>query len=234
MEDGQLSMGIKAVQLKGNTLIVDDTEYKLTPGLHALITLKQPLSTQWNSNDYQAYKKLVAQAKVRSFPNRTDTARPHATWKWKKLLKTMVIPTERIPEGSEETDDASDTASIGDIESSDIASPASTRKAWDGSSSSGMPPLPPLPSPARTRSRSVPPSPTYTRSYGKKDEAKKTKDREPFYRGYEGRGVVVYLPGDVNGLSKKLHLLASDFFAGNTTVRNELVHVLDALLRLEQ
>ena len=33
---------------------------------------------------------------------------------------------------------------------------------------------------------------------------------------------------------KKLHLLAAEFFAGNTSVRNELVHVLDALLRLKQ
>ena len=39
----------------------------------------------------------------------------------------------------------------------------------------------------------------------------------------------MYLPGDINGLAKKLQ-----FFAGNTTVRNELVHVLDALLRLKQ
>ena len=31
----------------------------------------------------------------------------------------------------------------------------------------------------------------------------------------------------------KLQLLAAEFFAGNTTVRNELVHVLDALLRLK-
>ena len=40
----------------------------------------------------------------------------------------------------------------------------------------------------------------------------------------------MYLPGDINGL----HLLAAEIFAGNTTVRNELVNVLDALLRLEQ
>ena len=33
---------------------------------------------------------------------------------------------------------------------------------------------------------------------------------------------------------KKLQLLAAEFFAGNTTVRNELVHVLDALLKLKQ
>ena len=41
---------------------------------------------------------------------------------------------------------------------------------------------------------------------------------------------VVYLPGDINGLTRKLRVLAAEFFAGNTTVRNELVHVLDTLL----
>ena len=44
----------------------------------------------------------------------------------------------------------------------------------------------------------------------------------------------MYLPGDINGLAKKLQLLAAEFFAGNTTFRNEWVHVLDALLRLKQ
>ena len=44
----------------------------------------------------------------------------------------------------------------------------------------------------------------------------------------------MYLPGDINGLARKLQLLAAEFFAGDTTVRNELVHVLDALLRLKQ
>ena len=44
----------------------------------------------------------------------------------------------------------------------------------------------------------------------------------------------MYLPGDINGLTKKLHLLSAQFFVGNTTVRNELVHVLDTLLRLKQ
>ena len=71
------------------------------------------------------------------------------------------------------------------------------------------------------------PSPAHTRSHGK---ARKTKFRGAFYKG-EG---VVYLPGDINGLARKLQLLAAEFFAGNTTVRNELLHVLDALLRLQQ
>ena len=40
-QDGQLSMGNKVVRLdvNGKTLIVDDTEYKLTPGLVVLIIL---------------------------------------------------------------------------------------------------------------------------------------------------------------------------------------------------
>ena len=59
-------MGSKAVQLNGKTLIVDDTEYKLTTGLRALIALKYPRTSQWNSNDYRAYKSLVAQTKVKS------------------------------------------------------------------------------------------------------------------------------------------------------------------------
>ena len=56
MEDGQLSMGIKTEQLKGNALIVD-TEYKLTIDVRALIELEQPRANQWNSSDYQAYNK---------------------------------------------------------------------------------------------------------------------------------------------------------------------------------
>ena len=44
----------------------------------------------------------------------------------------------------------------------------------------------------------------------------------------------MYLLGDINGLAKKLHLLAAEFVAGNTTVRNEFVHVSDTLLTLKQ
>ena len=46
--------------LDGKTLSVDDTGYKLTPGLFVLITKKHPRASQWNSNDYQVYQSLVA------------------------------------------------------------------------------------------------------------------------------------------------------------------------------
>ena len=58
-------MGNKVVWVDGNTLKVDDKEYKLTPGLIALITQKHPRPGQWNSNDYQVYKSPVVQTNDR-------------------------------------------------------------------------------------------------------------------------------------------------------------------------
>ena len=123
----------------------------------------------------------------------------------------MVIPGERIAEG--ESEDTDDTDSV-----EPYPSPASTEY-FDISTVDYNTPPPGIESPD--------PSISSPRTYGK---AKKKKDREPFYKGYG----VVYLPGDINGLSKNLHLLAAEFFVGNTSVRNVLVHVLDALLRLKQ
>ena len=199
-------MGNKAVQLdkNGKTLTVDDTVYKLTSGLLELLTSKHPRPDQYNSNDKRLYSLLVAQTKVKSFPNRTDGTRPHATWKWKYMLRKMVMPGERIreEEESEETVDKG-TASIGDTgESSDILL-------------------------SDLLSSDIPLFPSHTRSYGK---AKTTKDSEPFYKCYG----VVYIPGDISGLTKKFHLLAAEFFGSNATVKNDLGHVLDALLRLKQ
>ena len=77
-----------------------------------LITPKHQRPGHWNSNYFKAYKSLVAQTKVKSFPNRiTGAARPHASWKWKHMLKKMVIPGERI-EDEEESEDTDDTDSV--------------------------------------------------------------------------------------------------------------------------
>ena len=96
-------MGNKVVRLDVNimTLTIDGTEYRLTPG--HLESITNPRPGQWKPNDFKVYKSLVVQTKVKSFPNRTDATRPHATWKWKHMLKKMVIPRERIVE--EESED---------------------------------------------------------------------------------------------------------------------------------
>ena len=197
-KDGQLQMGSEIVEIDENErfLIVDGRKYDFTPGLWVFIMQKHPQVSQWPSHEYRTYKSLSAQTKVKSHPNPRGSSRPHATWKYKHMLKRMTIPGESIPEEGSEDTDGTDSDSVGDISEPAILSPG--------------------------------PSPAHTRSHGK---ARKTKFRGAFYKGYKGEGVV-YLPGDINGLARKLKLLAAEFFAGNNTVRNELVHVLDALLRL--
>ena len=142
------------------------------------------------NNDYKAYKSLIVQTKVKSFLNRAGTARPHVTWKWEHMFRKMVIPGERITEGESEYTDVADSMKS----YPDIASIGDIGESSD-ISSAGIPP------------------PAHTCSSGK---AKKTKGREPYKKG-DG---VVYLPGDINRLTKKLHLLAAEFYAGNITVRN--------------
>ena len=57
-------MGNTSVQIDGKTLKIDDKGYQLTPGLIALITQKHPRHVQYNGNDYNVYKSLVAQTKI--------------------------------------------------------------------------------------------------------------------------------------------------------------------------
>ena len=175
-------MGNSIVHIEGNPLTVDDKEYELTPGLRMLMLYKKPRPGHYTSDDSSVYKAIVAQTRVRAYPNkRTGSARPRSTWKWKHMLSGMV----------EEEEDEEST---------------------EGASSDGY----------RTPTPGIPPSGGKAR--------KKRKTSEPSYKGYR----VVYLPADIKGLTDKLHLLLPEFLAGNTTVRNELVHVLDALLRLKQ
>ena len=82
---------------------------------HALIMRKKTHHNQWTSRDYPAHKSLCAQTKVRLFPNPEGATRPHATWKYKNMLRKMVMPEERIVEEESEEREGTDTASVGDI-----------------------------------------------------------------------------------------------------------------------
>ena len=188
--DGRNAMGNSIVRIEGNTLKVDDKEYELTPGLRMLILYKEQRPQHYTSDDYSVYKAIVAQTRVRAYPNkRTGSARPRSTWKWMLMLRGMATPGDSVEEEEE-----------GDVE---------------GDSSDGYR-TPPDFMPASDLS--LPPSIGKTR--------KRRKTREAFYKGYGE----LYLPGDIKWLTDKVHLLS----AGNTTARNELVHVLDALLRFQQ
>ena len=84
-------MGKSIVYIEGNTLKVDDKEYELTPGLRMLILYKKSRRQHYTSNDYSVRNAIVAQTRVRAYPNkRTGSARPRFTWQWKHMLSGMV------------------------------------------------------------------------------------------------------------------------------------------------
>ena len=101
--DGKLGMGNRVVQIS------DDKSPLLVPGLIEMIVKKHPQADKWNSSDLRIYKELVMQTKVKSFPNREATVRPHARWKW-KMLRKMTAPGNSIEE--EESEVADDTDSV--------------------------------------------------------------------------------------------------------------------------
>ena len=86
--DRRYAMGNSIVHIEGNTLKVDDKEYELTPGLRVLIPYKKLRPQHYTSDDYYVYKAIVAQTRVKAYPNkRTGSARPRSTWEWKHMLK---------------------------------------------------------------------------------------------------------------------------------------------------
>ena len=85
-------MGNSIVHIEGNTLKVDDKEYELTPGLRMLILYKKRRPQHYTSDDYSVYKAIVAQTRVRVYPNkRTGFGRPRSTWKWKDMVRGMAM-----------------------------------------------------------------------------------------------------------------------------------------------
>ena len=53
----------------------------------------------------------------------------------------------------------------------------------------------------------------------------------PPEEGGKKKGEGVFLPGDIKGLTTKLNFILAEFRAGNTSTRNEIVFILDELLR---
>ena len=164
-----LVMGNKIVQANEDkkTLTVDGTVYDFTRGLEVLIMLKHPRPTQYDDDtDLRVYRSLVIQTKVRSHPNPAGAARPRGTWKYKQMLRKMVLLGERIEEEETEDSEGIYTASLGNI--SELLPPSDTDsiRGFDESIDSGI---------------LSPPSPANTRSHGK---ARKAKDREekPFIK----------------------------------------------------
>ena len=83
--------------------MADDKEYELTYGLRMLILYKKQRPQHYTSDDYSVYKAIVAQSRVRTYPNkRTGSARPRSIRKWKHMFSGMVIPGDMVEEEEED------------------------------------------------------------------------------------------------------------------------------------
>ena len=79
-----------------------------------LIPYKKPRPQHYTSDDYSVYKAIVAQTRVRAYPNKSaGSARPCSTWKWKHMLRGMAIPGDMLEEEEGDTEGASFQTVVG-------------------------------------------------------------------------------------------------------------------------
>ena len=79
--------------------------YRLTPGLNALITYRQPKREHYNDNDYTTYRAFIAQTNAKTKPNHAGARNLYKTWKWNHMLVKMFTPMESLPEEEEEEEE---------------------------------------------------------------------------------------------------------------------------------
>ena len=84
-------MGEKEIEVDGNSNItVDNTTYRGTPGLWALIMLVSPKTTSYTEQDLEVYRELALQTDVMDHPqNIQKGGRPNTTTK-AKMLKSFL------------------------------------------------------------------------------------------------------------------------------------------------
>ena len=162
----------------------EDNEYDYTAGLQELIWLKHP--RVYTLGDMAEYVGLIGDTLAVKYTNPKGSSEPNRTWKYRHIFAAQHVPLEKVVEEKHE-----DSGGYGD--SQDIETTSSGGDSTETASIGDI---------GETADSGF--SPLSTRS----GKARKPKDRLPFYKGWNCEGVV-YLPGDINGLAKKLQLLAS-------------------------
>ena len=99
--DDKFYLGNSEVQLDADSNIyVDDTTYKVTPGLWSLIMLNAPNPDMYNDEDLDAYTKLVEQTNLLNSPQDvTSSSRPLQTKKG-QMLKLLWKDGEKSGSGT--------------------------------------------------------------------------------------------------------------------------------------
>ena len=102
-------IGHTYVDIYENNILVDDEEFKGTPGLWKLIMLKEPMDSDYNDEDYYNYGRIMVKTNVLQHGNNPNNPYPKSSssikwgkilsdiWKNRKLFKgkgIVVIPSD--------------------------------------------------------------------------------------------------------------------------------------------
>ena len=88
-KDGEFYIGNKEVEIKDNNIIVDNEEYKGTPGLWELIVSKEPDRDIYNPIDHENYKKLMINTNAMHYTNNPNKPKSNKGFKWKNVIKPI-------------------------------------------------------------------------------------------------------------------------------------------------
>ena len=88
-DKGKFYIGNKEAKIKDNNIIVDNKEYRGTPGLWELIVSKEPNRDIYNPIDYENYKKLLIQTNAMKSEKNPNKPKSSKGLKWKKLVKPI-------------------------------------------------------------------------------------------------------------------------------------------------
>ena len=111
VKDKRFYIGNKPITIKDNDIIVDDFEFKGTPGLWELITSKNPID--YTEEDKEKYRQLVLQTNFAYRNNNPNQNNPKSNGgkKWKKFISPIwdkikkQIEEEAKAEAEEETEE---------------------------------------------------------------------------------------------------------------------------------
>ena len=88
-EAGKFYIGNKEVGIKDNNIIVDNEEYRGTPGLWELVVSKDPNRDIYNPVDHENYRKLLIQTNAMQSVKNPNKPKSNRGTKWKNVVKSI-------------------------------------------------------------------------------------------------------------------------------------------------
>ena len=88
-KDGKFYIGNKEVEIKGDSIIIDNKSYQGSPGLWELIVAKNPNRDLYSPVDYENYKRILIQTDAIQSGKNPNRPKSNRGAKWKKVIKNI-------------------------------------------------------------------------------------------------------------------------------------------------